>query len=944
MLDFLQKSIFFCSLLLLLTACGKQNRSPMARLYHNTTAYFNYYYNADKLLKEKNAEMDAKYTAPSSGYIDVNYVGTEEELKTYEADMDKVVKKNDAMIYKHPNSKMVDNGRFVNGKAFFYKGQYTRSLENFEEILIKYSKSRITPQVHYWEAVTYFQMGNKEMAKSILLEYLTDFDSLRAVKVKHRKWKYPKKLEADVAILKAKMLIEEKQYAKAITDLEKTVSLIKDKKKRLKTFYLLGQLHAEEKHYADAAKYFGWVEQKSTDYAMAFRAKMRKAHMIVEQVGAGGGSYEAAYSYLAKLLSDEKNTDYQDQIYYEMGLLEMKQKNVKDALGFLKKSAKTSTTDIRQKALAYFQLGQVYFYTKKEYTKAALYFDSAAVTIREADPEFKEIKKVSATLKEYMSYKTTIAYQDSLLYLSTLTKEQLESVVDAAIAMEEKKRTEAEEKRKEMEEEAANNPGAAVASNGTNGNTSPAGVWYFDDAAAVANGRLTFKQQWGTRKDEDNWRRKSKPIEFSSTPNPDENPEKSDSNDVATKIAPEDTALAKLYGEERYVYMKSIPATDEAKKAANDKVETAMYKLGVLYDQKLVQQDSAVKTYEKLLNRYPNTKYILPVQYALYRIFSAKNSPKAQTYKNYILQLYPKSIYAMLIQGVSPEIIAAEGKEYEFAYSGLFESFSNRQYETSLGFSEYLLGQYQDYTDVALDQVYFIRALSYGNLGKQDSLKAGLERLIKKYPTAKTAPKAQAILDALNGKGKPVGGTGGTKPKGEDVINKDKQMGENGEEMPPSPGEIPAEAQDASPKQDAPKPPINPEDERFKKYTKDKATGNYFVVYFMPKGAIPDVEAKNALQKFLTEKYATKGLKAVVFNYKNAKNEAFILPYITRFSTAAEADAFIADLKASPIHAQLAKNPTDKLFYIMSENWNVSYNPKKVEEYIEYFEAGLNKE
>lgn len=926
----------------------------MARLYHNTTSYFNYYYNAQKLLNEKNSEMDAKYSAPSSGYIDVNYVGTEEELKSFEADMDKIIQKNDVMIYKHPNSKMVDNGRFLNGKAFFYKGQYNRSLENFDEVTMKYSKSRITPQVIYWEAFTYYQMGNKEMTKSILQQYLTNFDSLRSVKSKNKKWKYPKKLEADVALLRAKISIEEKNYGTAIAALEKSVSYIKDKRKRLKAFYLLGQLHAEEKHYADAAKYFGWVEKKTNDYSMAFRAKMRKAHMMTEQVG-DGETYQDTYAYLSSLLIDEKNTEYQDQIYYEMGLLEVKQKNIKDGLGFLKKSAKMSKTDVRQKALSFYELGKVYFYNKKEYAKAAMYFDSASVTIRETDAEYREIKKVSSTLKEYMSYKTTIAYQDSLLYLATLSKEDLESVIDAAIADAERKAKEAEEKRKEMEEEAANNPDTGLAANPNLGNTSPSGVWYFDDPAAVSNGRLTFKQQWGNRKDEDNWRRKTKAMEFSSS-NPEEpsaTPE--DSNTVATapKIAPEDTALAKMYGEDRYLYMKEVPTTEEAKVTANEKIETAMYKLGVLYDQKLMQQDSALRTFEKLLNRYPKTQYILPVQYALYRIYTAKNSPKAQTYKNYIIQLYPKSIYAMLIQGVSPEIIAAEGKEYEFAYSGLFESFSNRQYETSLGFSEYLLNQYKDYTDVELDQVYFIQSLSYGYLGKQDSLKVGLERLIQKFPAAKTKPKAQAILDALNAKSKSTGMSGENPAgKGETAENKGKsktERSEGGEEGGVNPeGKDPQMSgenvdSETTPVSESQKPPADPNDERFKKFSKDKPTGNYFVVYFLEKGSIPDLEAKNIMQKFLNEKYAGKGLKSVVFNYKDATNKEFIMPYITRFTTAADAEAFMTDLKNSPIHAQLAKKPTDKLMYITSENWNTSFNAKKIADYIEYFEAGFNK-
>ena len=52
-----------------------------------------------------------------------------------------------------------------------------------------------------------------------------------------------------------------------------------------------------------------------------------------------------------------KNVDYYDVIFYTLGEIEEKEKNIDKAVFYYKKSVQTSTVNPSQKALSYLKLG-----------------------------------------------------------------------------------------------------------------------------------------------------------------------------------------------------------------------------------------------------------------------------------------------------------------------------------------------------------------------------------------------------------------------------------------------------------------------------------------------------------------------------------------------------------------------------------------------------------
>ena len=69
---------------------------------------------------------------------------------------------------------------------------------------------------------------------------------------------------------------------------------------------------------------------------------------------------------LLKMIKDEKNKDYLDQIYYTLGEMNIIEKDTATAIENYNLSTKYSVENDIQKSLSFLQLGQIY-YNKSEY-------------------------------------------------------------------------------------------------------------------------------------------------------------------------------------------------------------------------------------------------------------------------------------------------------------------------------------------------------------------------------------------------------------------------------------------------------------------------------------------------------------------------------------------------------------------------------------------------
>lgn len=887
--------------LLFCISCSKEKDTLSARVYHSTLSYFNGYYNADFLYEETIKKLESQYSYPEQGFIEVVYYGLKDEVKTFESDFENISKKNDRVIFKHPNGSFIDESRLLNGKSWFYRQDYYKALQNFDFVLDSFPNSNLAPEAWFWIAQTQYQMENPEVAEEIINEQLLFADSVVL----------EEKMLDELGLFRTKLAIEKEDYPAALKILSEHLEFITGKMRKARAHFLLGQLYQITENFPKALEQFELVPKYSETYYLTFISKMKIARLYVD-FQEGKDDDKIVMDYLTKLAKDEKNEEYRDRIFFEFAMLELKKENRDRAIEYLQESIKANVNNQRQKALSYFKIGQIHFYDLQDYNTAQAYYDSAATAINQDAPEYKEITTLAKTLKEYITQLNTIQYQDSMLYLADLPKEEVDKIVDKLAKAEEEERKAALARQLEAEKEAQKknafyNPTLQNQQQQKNRNSggSPGGVWYFDNPGSVTNGRIQFQQVWGNLQNADHWRRSNKTSIAAGSIGP--NGEKADAAGQSPEV---DSVLQEKFGD-NYKFYVDIPDTEERKEESLAMIEEALYKLGQIYSQNLNEPDSAIKTFNTLLDRFEESEFALRTRYALYKLYSEKRNKLARVHRSIIINEYPKTIYAYLILGKDPNELKEDEEDFLFAYEGLFNAYADKQYETSLGFSEYLLAQSQfnDNPSIDLGKLHYIRGMSYGYIGDQDSLKQILTRVINTYPDHQVTPYAQKTLNYMK----------------DGFVEEAKPISE-------ATGQ--AEVLEQDPKLD----PANP---AYRGFTDEvKPTDKIFVLMYVRKEKISKADATKLINDFNKQAYPQNKFKVFAFLYK----QTHLLPYISTFKSVEEAKGYVTAFLQDESATKIVSSSDEKVFYISHSNFKVAYGQKRMTDYLNYYEYILNKQ
>ena len=887
-------SLLFC------ISCSKEKETLSARVYHSSLSYFNGYYNANYLYEETLKKLESQYSYPEQGFIEVVYYGSKDEVKSFENDFEEIAKKNDRVIFKHPNGNYIDECRLLNGKSWFYRQDYYKALQNFDFVLDSFPDSKLAPEAWFWIAQTQYQMENPEVASEIVDERLLYADSVIL----------EDKMLDELGLFRTKLAIDKEDYPAALKILTEHIEYINGRMRKARAHFLLGQLYDATENFPKALEQFEMVGKYSETYYLTFISKMKIARLYVD-FQEGKDDDQIVQDYLTKLLKDEKNEEYQDRIYFEFAMLELKKGNRDEAIAYLRESIRSNMNNQRQKALSYYKIGQIHFYDLQDYNTAQAYYDSAATSINQDAPEYQEITTLAKTLKNYITQINTIHYQDSMLYLASLPKEEVDKIVDVLVKEEEERKKEELARQLEEQESLKNNDPFfnpllqnQNRQRNRNNQSGGAGNWYFDNPGSVSNGRIQFQQLWGNRQNADHWRRSNKTsVAVGGIGGAGEESGPGGSSTIAV-----DSAMLEKYGD-NYKYYVDIPDTEERKEESLAMIEEALYKLGQIYSQRLDEPDSAIKTFNTLLDRFEDSEFALRTRYALFKLYSEKRDKLARVHRSIIINEYPKTIYAYLILGKDPNELKKDEEDFIYAYEGLFNAYADKQYETSLGFSEYLLAQSQFNDNPAIDlaKLHYIRGMSYGFTGDQDSLRNILTRVVNTYPEHEVTPIAQKTLNYL-----------------QNGIPEDKK--------PISEATGESEAVDLDPKRD----PNNPAYRGFT--TEVKPTDKIFVLMYVRKEKISKADATKLINEFNKKAYAQSRFKVFAFLYK----QTHLLPYISTFKSVEDASGYVDAFKADPSSGAIISSSDEKVFYISHSNFKVAYGQKRMADYINYYEYIIN--
>ncbi len=709
------------SYLILLIACPELfAQNILSRVWHNSVSHYNYYYNANLLVTDVKEETILAYKDNFKDVLSLYPMTDENFLKGNATKMDEVLKKCSHIIEKHGKSKWVDDSYLLMGDARLYKGEFYAALEVYEYVANTYKNTIPAAQAEINLVTTYLQMGKFEDAEALYTKLMGKKD-------------FPEKLKTQLEIAGAAVNIKQGKYAVAIKLLEKAIPNVKNKTQKIRYNFVLAQLYSLNKNNTEALARYRKVIKLNPPYEFAFHAKLNMAKTINIK---NKGEIKNAKVLLRDMLRDDKNKEYFDQIYYELGNLELADKNEKGAIVEYTNAIRANGSDMGIKSSAYLALADLFF-KHQDYENAQVYYDSAARTVDPSHPNYQSIQDKNLVLNELIKHLVNIKEKDSLLRLS-MDEKLLEKTIDKLIKEAKNKaesdKDDQERKKIQMDNVNQNNPGGGGSTN-----------FPFYNHAAKNKGLQDFQRIWGNRPLGDFWA-----ISSNKSVIWDKMDKEQKINEKGSGIKEEKMKNAP---EERKAYYENIPYTAEDKQKMRDQIAESYFLGANIYYQNLKEYEKAKKMLEELNKRFPGNKYEINAWYLLARIYrEEKNEPKAEYYIDLIRKADPKSNFLNVLMNIeSTDSSGVQAKladdEVEVLYDKAFKAYKSKNYDMTL-----LLKKQNDslYPGNPLQINFdYLEALILGEKGMMKEFEAKLQAIVDNYPETDIARQSAQTINLI---------------------------------------------------------------------------------------------------------------------------------------------------------------------------------------------------
>lgn len=648
---------------------------------------------------------------------------------------------------------------------------------------------------------------------------------------------------------------------------------------RARLYFLLGQLYQQMDQDKQAYESFRQTLKSSPDYELSFYARLNMAQ--VSDL-ADGQDEKQIRRYFTKLLKDKKNREYRDKIYYELGRFEERQGNLDAAIKNYKEAVQASINNTRQKSYAYLALAELYYDTYSDYTKAKLYYDSTMMQLPADEPTYAQVEKRQQVLDELVANLNTVQEQDSLLRLVQLDslslRTYLEDVARQQIAE--------EERQARLAENATFNqvnvrPGFnTVADNFGLSGGSPGGngEWYFYNTSLISIGRSEFIKQWGERPLQDNWRHLSRDQRENTNV---VTQQQQIENFGENEAAPALSPAEVLAARTTELY-NTLPLTEEQRLQAFSSVETAFYSLGKIYNYELEEPEKAVTSFTTLLDRFPASEYRPEVLYQLYLMYQGKDEALAQKYKEELITNFPGTTFAKVAENPNYHEENDQASAYlKEIYAQAYQWYDNAQYKKADSILHVNLRQYPE--NSFSEQLMLLQILVKGKTEGTAPYQYALGQFIENAQNERLRAYASELLQASYAFGE----------------NNAKRQGT--------------------------------------RYVEDFEQPHYFILLYENEKNLADTLIKT-IDSFILDYKEDTDLKAT--NLRLSDKQSMV--YVSQFPNRTAAVQYLRELERSRLIPEKAKNANPKLFVITRDNFQILYDTKDVNSYLQFFTKFYN--
>tara|TARA_B100001287_G_scaffold276658_1_gene288519 strand:- start:26134 stop:28794 length:2661 start_codon:yes stop_codon:yes gene_type:complete len=682
-----KKLLKYCLIISLLFSCSTEKNTAISRGFHNLHAKYNGFFNANEIIKENYQNFLNQRKEDYNKILPIYPLPSDEESKNWYSPMDTAAAKCELVIFRHrmPHQKKgrnrnkewckwIDDNWMTIAKTKYYKKDYALALKIFQYVESHYPIENSFYESSYWQAKVLIEMQAYDQAEEILLSMIAkseekqeetpkkskkkDFkDQIKILmnyeeRLKHKEEKgqfINQKVINKIYPTLADLYLRNNRKKLAIDFLEKSIELKLKKDFKTRLIYVLAQLYHNDGNFK-ASSYYQQVVERNPEYEMAFQAKINRA------LSFSGSQSKAIKSQLLKMLKDDKNIDYFDQIYYALAEIAFNDGEELVGIENLQTSIVYSKENKEQKIKSMKRMAD-WYYEKYNYLLAYHYYDS----IMQIVPKKFELKPTLAKkhklLSKIYSNNQTISYNDSILKICNLSAEEMTKKIFEVID-----KIESDKKSKNEDNQTDNSSTMFTEPSSNSPLKQSIFIW---DQNSLQRGKKEFDLKWGERKLEDNWRRSSKGSTI--IDDNDFNIEGDDFNDLYESI------------------LKNLPCeNDEKKQKMKDSILSALFNLGLTHHYETENFQKATNYFKTALVNYQPKNKAVGSAYELYRIYEQlDNKVGKDEMKDLLLSKYPKSSYAKLI--VSDSDISQEQKE-------LFKEKTNYQ---NL-FLQYQLANYQE--------------------------------------------------------------------------------------------------------------------------------------------------------------------------------------------------------------------------------------------------------
>lgn len=647
-------------------------------------------------------------------------------LQITEAKALKTISKYSVLVSGVEKNKKIFDAYMLLAKARMYQGKYLESLDALSYIFNTMSKDKRLPLAKIYQAANYSKMKEYYRAD----EVFRDLEEDPKIKLSREQLRILKVYQADNFLKWGK-----KELAAEV--LEDAFTYNKNRKTKSRIAFLRGQILAGFGKKSEARESFAAAYK----YANSYEFEVKSQIEIAKTFDGKADSYDEAMAYLDKIAKKGTYASRKNELYYASGLVAASATKDSIADSFFRKALKEKQSDPQIRGLTYSELAKKYF-AKDDYLTAGIYYDSA-LAVMSYKPEKDRLTELTANIKKLSKNYYIVKKNDSILALTKMTDAEKRDYFTKYIDKIKQKEAAAELEKRKVErskgfDNSDYNANSIFANNSTDSNSfqnfginTGGSTFYFANSNNIPRGENAFRQVWGSRTLQDNWRYSAKAATIE------------DMKNEALGIAnvPDPRRL------EPEFYIEKIPTSKQELDNLKKQRDTASLGMGRMYENFFGNTKLATKTLYDLVDSKPDEETDLMALYNIFIFNYEKNPTDAERAKQIILQKYPYTSYAEFVKNPKSKDFNKSTESVEKLYADAYKLYLTEKYAESSAMIDKAIAD--NPKDALVPKFYLLNAYNSGKTAGKEIMILQLEQIALNYGNTPEGKKAKDLLKFL---------------------------------------------------------------------------------------------------------------------------------------------------------------------------------------------------